>query len=64
MEPRREYRLAEVEALDPSTAHPSPEAWRADRPASPQGRMRRVHAAHRAGRPGRTVVVVPSRTVE
>jgi hypothetical protein len=72
MEAHRTYQHPIVRAFGGCTAHPSPEAWRAvaaehgpgSRFAALQRRMVGVHVAERAQRSGRTMVVVPSRTVE
>jgi len=69
MATRRTYQLPIVRASQPSSAHPSPEKWGHTAPAdlrfaALQRRMVGVSRAERAKRPGRTLVVVPSRTID
>ena len=65
MQTPREFTIPTVRPVSTApTAHPSPEAVPAARFAALQRRMESVELATRRGAPGRSLVVVPSRTPE
>jgi PGM1 C-terminal domain/Pre ATP-grasp domain len=65
MQRHREFTIPTVRPLSSAaTAHPVPEDVTAERFAALQRRMETVDAATRRGEPGRSLVVVPSRTPE
>src|SRR3954468_15767495 len=65
MPTQREFTIPIVRPLSTApTAHPAPETFPAERFAALQRRMRTVDIATRGGRPGRSLVVVPSREPE